>query len=159
VSLLKWVRWVVPNLLGGRPGPNKCPWDARDLYAGGVRAVLSVNDGESVDPESLESLGIVYACSPLPVSTPPRDEDIGPCRRVLAEAYRFVEEQLSLGRPTMVHCRAGVGRTGLFLAYYLSRARDLAARSAVAELRTRHPALLDAEGWPDFAVKLLQSRP
>ena len=52
--------WVVDKVLGGRPGPNNIPWDARELSEGGVRAILSVNDGEEVDPADLRRHGIDY---------------------------------------------------------------------------------------------------
>jgi len=94
------VFWVIPNHLGGRPGPNLYPWNERDLHDAGIRTILSVNDGEWVNVEALESLGIAYRCYPLSDTAPPRPGDIEHCQRVLPLAFEFVEAQLSQGRTT-----------------------------------------------------------
>jgi len=153
------VFWVIPNHLGGRPGPNLYPWNERDLHDAGIRTILSVNDGEWVNVEALESLGIAYRCYPLSDTAPPRPGDIEHCQRVLPLAFEFVEAQLSQGRTTIVHCRSGKDRTGLFLSYYLCRAKKLSPLAAIAEIRKIRPIALSAEGWDEFAVQVLSSQP
>jgi len=149
------VFWIIQNKLGGRPGPNLYPWDGSDLYAGGIRAILSVNEADSVDTEALESLGIRHRCCPLSDTAPPLPGDLEHCRDVLPVAFEFVQAQLSEGRPTIVHCRSGKDRTGLFLSYYLCRTSQVSPEEAIAEVRRIRPIALSAQGWHEFALQIL----
>jgi atypical dual specificity phosphatase len=55
----------------------------------------------------------------------------------------FVTEQLHDGRPVVVHCLAGEGRTGCVLAAYLISDRRLSAESALATLRRIKPEFVE----------------
>jgi len=39
---VKTVYWVTPNLLAGRPGPKESPWDLEEIWAGGLRTIVSL---------------------------------------------------------------------------------------------------------------------
>lgn len=149
------VFWLVPGRLGGRPGPDRSPWDLEAMKRAGVGAVLSVNDGSFCYPEDFASAGIVYACVPLTDNAPPQPGDDEVCLPLLEAAYDFVDGELERGRSVVVHCTSGKDRTGLFLCYWLVRVRRLAPAAAVAEVRAVRPIALSAPGWHDFALDLL----
>src|SRR5690349_13343596 len=73
------VFWLRPGVIGGRTGPNYDAWDPKDLAAGGIGAVLSVNDGELVRPDELAAAGIDYCCVPLSDAAPPQLGDLEIC--------------------------------------------------------------------------------
>ena len=50
--------WLDPGRLAGRPGPNAEPWDLGRLRAGGIGAVLSVNDGQDCVAAEFDAAGI-----------------------------------------------------------------------------------------------------
>ena len=151
------VFWVHDKLVGGRPGPNLIPWNPVDLMNGGIGAVLSVNDGELVHPEDLSALEIDYLCAPLSENAPPRQGDVETCLANLPKGFEFVLKNRGLGKRTLVHCRQGRDRTGLFLAYYIHRQHGISPDEAIDELKgVRHDAL-GADGWDEFALRVLRA--
>ena len=149
------VFWLRPGVIGGRTGPNYDMWDPKDLAAGGIGAVLSVNDGELVRPHELAAVGIDYCRVPLSDAAPPQPGDLEICISALPRALSFVVSSIDRRRGVLVHCRSGKDRTGLFLAYYLCVTEGLTPRDAIRELRRVRPIALSAEGWESFSYQVL----
>lgn len=148
--------WLVPDRLAGRPGPDRAPWNLVSLRDAGIGAVLSVNDGILCHRDDFRACGIAYACIPLSDNAPPQPGDDEVCLRALPAAYDFVQEQLTGGRVTIVHCSSGKDRTGLFLAYYLVRNAGLAAEEAIERVRRVRPIALTGPGWRELAFDVLR---
>jgi protein-tyrosine phosphatase len=149
------VFWLREGVIGGRSGPNRDPWDPAELAAGGIGAVLSVNDGELVHPEDLAGVSIDYCCVPLSDAAPPRPGDLETCLDALPRALSFAVRMIGDGRGVLVHCSSGKDRTGLFLSYYLAVVEGLKSGEAVEEVRRVRPIALSAEGWEPFARRVL----
>lgn len=149
------VFWLRSGRIGGRTGPNYDTWDPKDLAAGGIGAVLSVNDGDLVRPGELAAVGIDYCRVPLSDAAPPQPGDLEICVSALPRALSFVASSIARGRVVLVHCRSGKDRTGLFLAYYLCVTEGLAPSDAIRELRRVRPIALSAEGWESFSFQVL----
>ena len=67
-------------------------------------------------------------------------EDFGaPAIEELDDAINFIDHQISMGKPAMVHCAAGKGRTGAVLAAYLVKKENLTAEQAIEKLRGMRP--------------------
>lgn len=152
---MKHLFWLIAGEIAGRPGPDEEAWDVAELWRGGVRAILSVNDGRLCDPQAFARLGIAYACYPLSDWVPPQPGDAAVCGQALVKGYTFVQAQRKQGQPVLVHCSGGNDRTGLFLSYYLVRQRKLSAKQAIQTVREIRPTALSAEGWDLFAEELL----
>jgi protein-tyrosine phosphatase len=149
------VFWLRDGVIGGRCGPNRDAWDAAVLYAGGVRAVLSVNDGELVYPQDLSKAGIEYSCVPLSDAAPPRLGDLETCLDALPRALSFAVGMIECRGNVLVHCSSGKDRTGLFLSYYLCKMEGLEPGEAIQEVRRVRPIAFTAEGWEAFARQVL----
>jgi protein-tyrosine phosphatase len=149
------VFWLRPGVIGGRTGPNLDSWDPKELAAGGIGAVLSVNDGERVRPGELAAVGIDYRCVPLSDAAPPQPGDLEICLRALPHALAFAACSIDARRGVLVHCRSGKDRTGLFLSYYLCMTEGLTAAEAIREVRRVRPVALSAEGWEAFSYEVL----
>jgi protein-tyrosine phosphatase len=147
--------WLIPNLLAGRPGPNREPWHLASLQAQGVRAVLSVNDGECCHADDFKRWGIDYLCSPLSANAPPEPGDLEQCLAALPRAHEFIASHVLAGHLTLVHCNSGKDRTALQLAYYLMRKHGCAVEDAIARVKAVRPIAFTATGWDSFAYRVL----
>ena len=154
---MKHLFWLRPNLIAGRPGPNLNPWDPRELAAGGIGAVLSVNDASSVYIDDLHRAGLDYAVFPLSDNAPPRPEDFAHCLEMLPRAYDYIVGVIEQGRVPLIHCTAGKDRTGLVMCHYLCRREGFEPREAVNEVRRVRPIALSASGYEEFAIDVLSS--
>ncbi len=152
---MKHVFWLMPGALAGRCGPDQSPWDAEDLRAGGIGAVLSVNDGAACYIEDFTALDMGYRCIPLSDNAPPRRGDIEHCVNTLPQAYDYVRSELDRQRAVLIHCTSGKDRTGLFMCYFLMRESGLSVDEAILTVRRVRPIALSAEGWEDPAAAVL----
>ena len=66
-----------------------------------------------------------------------------PTPEALEEATGFISAQLKDGRSVLVHCLAGIGRTGSVLAAYMIEYEGKTADDAIARLRVIRPGSVE----------------
>jgi hypothetical protein len=153
---MDYVYWVIEGLLAGRPGPFLRPWNPRALYAGGIRAVVSLAQEEPVPDLTPHSI-IHYQAKFPPVVLFSR----GMCKAFIYQSlpvWAFIHEQVTAGNPTLVHCHAGNDRTGSILAGYLITYQGVSPEEALLTLRTAHPTAMTAQGYSDVLGLLTPGR-
>ncbi len=133
--------WVEPGVLAGcgLPGrglASKLLPACERARAHGVDLVVSLLEAPPLLPV-LRAAGLGALHFPIADHGAPDD---------LVAFARFVDAvaaRIAAGETTLVHCYAGIGRTGLFLAAFLARHRGLTADEAVATLRAVRPRSLE----------------
>lgn len=155
------VWWVIPGVLGGMPMPFIVPErrlqtkaglrefedDLPVLYDGGVRSVVCLLNIPS-DRTVYRSAGFEFLCSPI------RDCSV-PSLRQVARIVAFLR---SAPRASVVHCEAGLGRTGTILAAYGIMARGMTPDASITEVRHAEPAAIESPSQMAFLYQLHERR-
>jgi protein-tyrosine phosphatase len=134
---LFWVPgpWTGRLALSARPrGGDWLEDEMKGWRLGGVDLLVSTltpEEEREMDLEDEEKLaresGMEFVSLPIP------DREIPPSRARLLQTVEELEESLSAGKNVSIHCRQGIGRTGL-LASCLLIAEGISAEEAVRSL-------------------------
>jgi hypothetical protein len=111
MPLLSWLRrparpdlaWLTEDLAIGS-APAQAQWEA--IFRSGIGAVLEVREEGRDEEGFFLARHIPYCHEDIPEFTAPSLSDL--CRMVA-----WVRHQIDAGRPVLVHCRKGAGRSAM----------------------------------------------
>ena len=126
--------WVERGKLAGSGYPasrGQVEW----LVGAGIRSILSLT-GDPIPSEWAGGLDVNSGHVAM-------EDHQAPSVESMDQGVEFIVRQLEGGRPVLVHCLAGEGRTGCVLAAYLVRTKGLGADEAIARLRELKPGFVE----------------
>ncbi|HVX02623.1 MAG TPA: dual specificity protein phosphatase 23 [Nitrososphaera sp.] len=138
--------WVLEGKLAGSGMPvTKAEFDW--ACSQGISAIVTVREGP-LPAEWVNDGGIDYLHLQVDDFAAPELEDID-------RAVEFIDAQAQKGRPVMVHCAAGKGRTGVILAAYLVKKERLTAQESINKIRAMRPGSIQSE-VQEWAIEMYE---
>jgi len=138
--------WVLPGrlLAGEYPGRTRRDPDSNrleQLLAGGIDCFVDLTEPDELEPYSLDlPMHIEYLRKPIPDHGVPLEP---PHMREILEC---LDQALAAGRRVFVHCRAGIGRTGMTMGCLLVE-RGYDGDAALEELNRLWQQNERSEAW------------
>ena len=134
--------WVIPDKLAGSDIPGGAGVDGDSLLgdlqylaATGIRMLVSLERPSGPVAKLCGHAGIVWRNFPVPDFGIPHD------RAKFADLVKECIDSFSGGMPVCVHCRAGIGRTGMALACIVGAHLGIGAEKAIAAVKQARPAV------------------
>jgi len=145
--------WAIPGLLGGMQQPGllgNVDEDIAALKEFGVAVVVNLTE-KPLYTNELEALGLRSVHFPIP--------DMGvPEFQPSLDLCRSISSWIQLGQCTVLHCRAGLGRTGTIIACVLVY-RGQGAIQAIETVRKINPRYIQTDQQLAFVEQFANSLP
>ena len=125
--------WLIENKLAGSAIPtsiDEVQW-AKDQ---GVKSIVTIRE-EPLDDKWIKDVNYLHVSS-NDMGVPEFDD--------LVNAVDFVHKRITNEEPVMVHCLAGLGRTGTILACYLVKYQKMSPDDAIQKVRKERPGSIQS---------------
>ena len=125
--------WLIENKLAGSAIPTSID-EVKWIIGQGVKSIVTVRE-EPLDDEWVREVKYLHIMS----------NDMGVPEFVdLGSAVDFIHRRITNNEPVMVHCLAGLGRTGTLLACYLVKYQNMSADEATKKVREERPGSIQS---------------
>jgi len=130
--------WIDEPLVLGSSNPT--PEQLKHLYREGFRSIVSLLDEDeqrpNYDPDEVEAMGFKRFSIPLEDFSAPELGDFKVFLEVMPQALRHGK--------VLIHCQAGIGRTGTMAAAYWIN-RGLSVNEAIKKVRVSNPYVIEID--------------
>ena len=125
--------WLIAEKLAGSAIPtsfDEIKWALDE----GVKSIVTIRE-EPLDEDWIKDVNYLHIHS-NDMGVPEFDD--------LTRAVDFIHERITNNEPVMVHCLAGLGRTGTILACYLIKYQKLSADGSIQKVRESRPGSIQS---------------
>jgi len=125
--------WLIPEKLAGSAIPTSFE-EIKWALDEGVKSIVTVRE-EPLDDDWTNDIRYLHIYS-NDMGVPEFDD--------LIKAVDFIHQRITNNEPVMVHCLAGLGRTGTILACYLIKYQKLSADDSIQKVRESRPGSIQS---------------
>jgi protein-tyrosine phosphatase len=145
----------------GRVFRSRMPFNGRDPHdslfnrylAESIEVIVVLADDDEIKACTGRDLRAEYQRYGMSVIYLPISDFSTPSQDALDRAIFCTMDEMRAGKNLVVHCQAGMGRTGLFLACLAQRALQLSAEAAIAWVRSYIPGAIETPVQLRFVLK------
>jgi len=126
--------WLIDGTLAGSGMPTsfeEITWIRKQ----GVRSIVTMTE-EGLPDSWVNELEYLHV---------PTEDMTAPDIDKIDAAVEFIRERIQNKEPVVVHCAAGIGRTGTILASYLIKYEKMSAKDAIQKVRDERPGSIQSQ--------------
>ena len=138
--------WVIEGKLAGSAIPTSID-EVQWAIDQGVKSIITIRE-EPLDDSWTKGVNYLHVHS----------NDMGvPEFNDLVNTVDFVHKRIANNEPVMVHCLAGLGRTGTVLACYLIKHQKMSADKAIQKIRDERPGSIQSFSQEEIIFQFAKS--
>jgi len=138
--------WLIENKLAGSGIPTSIE-EVQWIIEQGVKSIVTIRE-EPLDDDWIKDVNYLHVMS-NDMGVPEFDD--------LVHVVDFIHKRITSNEPVMVHCLAGMGRTGTILACYLVKYQNMSADEAIQKIREERPGSIQSFSQEEIIFQFAKS--
>ena len=138
--------WLIENKLAGSAIPTSND-EVQWVIEQGVKSIVTVRE-EPLDNDWVKNVNYLHVHS-NDMGVPEFDD--------LVSTVDFIHRRITNNEPVMVHCLAGLGRTGTLSACYLVKHQKMSADDAIQKVREERPGSIQSYPQEEMIFQFAKS--